>query len=161
MLRSSYVLKYFAKLQKKTTGPPVPVATSLKKRLWQRCYPVDCVKFLRIPLPENIFRWLIWRLILVTSISHDKNCFSIYSSNIHSIFLEINLITLLATSFWSRSKLLKSSQQSLAVHSFICHSRILYVKLVYIARQVSWSSLSCFKNHVVKFQFTVLPVKWW
>ena len=40
----------------------VKFATLLKKRLWQRCFPVNFAKFLRTPfLPEHL-RWLLLKL---------------------------------------------------------------------------------------------------
>ena len=39
-------------------------ATLLKKRLWHRCFPVDCLKFLRIPFLQNTsrgcFYWIFY-----------------------------------------------------------------------------------------------------
>ena len=53
-------------------------ATSLKKRLWHRCFPVNFAKFLRKPILSEHFRWLllnvaeIWNLKneLIKTLSH-------------------------------------------------------------------------------------------
>ena len=44
-------------LQENTEG--LRPATSLKKRLWYRCFPVNFVKFLRTPFCIEQLRWLI------------------------------------------------------------------------------------------------------
>ena len=47
--------------------------TLLKKRLWQKCFPVNFAKFLRTPILTEHFRWLL--LILAIN----RNIFSLYS----------------------------------------------------------------------------------
>ena len=39
-------------------------ATSLKKRLWYRCFPVNYAKFLRTPFLTEHLRWLLLELLL-------------------------------------------------------------------------------------------------
>ena len=41
-------------------------ATSLKKRLWHRCFPVNFAKFLRTPFLKEHLRWLLLEFLYST-----------------------------------------------------------------------------------------------
>ena len=67
VLRKKRVLRNFAKFTgkhlcqslffNKVAG--LRPATSLKKRLWHRCFPVNLAKFLRTPFLTEHLRWLL------------------------------------------------------------------------------------------------------
>ena len=56
---------FFSILQEQSSRGVLWPATLFKKRLWCKCFPVDFVKFLRIPFLTEHLRWLL--LILKNS----------------------------------------------------------------------------------------------
>ena len=63
-------------------------ATSLKKRLRHRCFPVNVVKFLRTPFHIQRFWWLHLNFYrdLIFTLDSPKLCFSHLSSNISFLY---------------------------------------------------------------------------
>ena len=69
-------------------------ATLLKMRLWRRCFPVNCLKFLRIPFYIEYLRWLLLRVVL-SFFYLDKQilCLFIYTKYlIQATFLVFNKV---------------------------------------------------------------------
>ena len=54
------IVSFLIKLQASDLRP----TTLLKKRLWQRCFPVNFAKFLRTPFLTEHFRWLLLILVI-------------------------------------------------------------------------------------------------
>ena len=55
-------------------------STLLKKGLWDRCFPVNFVKFLRTPFFTEHLRWLLLYLIdLFMTLLHDHKIYCIYN----------------------------------------------------------------------------------
>ena len=50
-------------------------ATLLKKRLWRRCFPVNFVKFLRIPFLTEHLWWLLLFLLLFKFTTNCAKCY--------------------------------------------------------------------------------------
>ena len=65
--------------------------TSLKKRLWHRCFPVNFAKFIRTPLFAEQFRWLLLRSVFRTqsNISDGAFCENSQRRNAESSILDV------------------------------------------------------------------------
>ena len=64
--------------------PDLRPATSLKKRFWHRCFPVNFVKFLRTPFLAEHLWWLLLRIEVLLVISNRNSNFSLDSNLIES-----------------------------------------------------------------------------
>ena len=58
-------------------------ATLLKKRLWNRCFPVNFTKFLRTPFSQKHLRWLLLNIYSIYKCSLDSS--SYFSELFHSL----------------------------------------------------------------------------
>ena len=58
-IRIKYVKRKPQRLRKKELKRSLRPATLLKKRLWRRCFPVNFVKFLKVPFLQNTSRRLL------------------------------------------------------------------------------------------------------
>ena len=104
------------------------LATLLKKRLWQRYFPVNFVKFLRKPISTENLWWLLLSLKL-------QNNYSSKLSKITVMSLAISAVFLFLFPVWNtflREKAGSQEQSSLLMCPFLLMSplNVLYLKEV-------------------------------
>ena len=56
--------KSFLRIFAKFTGKHLFQSLLLKKSLWRKCFPVNLVKFLRVPFLQEHLRWLLLNFVL-------------------------------------------------------------------------------------------------